>query len=531
MAEISPQATTAKGRYSQLEPLREPYLRRARDASKVTLPYLMPPLGHTPVTQLYTPYQSLGARGVNNLASKLLLALLPPNAPFFKYPLSDVALESLAAKQGQEALRGKVDAALAKYERAIQSEIEATAIRTSAFPAFKHLLVAGNVLLYLKPAGGMRMFSLSTYVAKRDPDGNLTELLIKEMVAPSTLSAEIREAIPDRDPSGAQNDVELYTWVRRTDDNWVSHQEICDTVVESTKGTYPLNNSPYMALRWATIDGEDYGRGYVEEYIGDIFSLEGLSQAIVEGSAAAAKIIIMVKAGAAVTQRQVAAASNGAVLTGNIDDVGILQLDKYADFKVAREMIANLEQRLSFAFLLNTAIQRDGERVTAEEIRYMARELEDALGGVYSVLAQEFQLPLVTRIEYQLQRRNKLPKLPKDFAKPEIITGIEALGRGQDLQKLKMFFASVVETFGPEMAARRIKVGEAINRIAAATNVYPDGLVKTDEEFAQEQQQEQQQAMMQQAVGPGMGALGGVAKQQLQNMGQAQQGEAPPAPQ
>ena len=38
---------------------------------------------------------------------------------------------------------------------------------------------------------------------------------------------------------------------------------------------------------------------------------------------------------------------------------------------------------------------RSAERVTAEEVRYMAQELETALGGVYSILSQEFQYPFV----------------------------------------------------------------------------------------------------------------------------------------
>jgi hypothetical protein len=526
-SDVNPMAMTAKGRYSQLESLREPYLRRARDASKVTLPYLIPPLGHTPVSQLYTPYQSLGSRGVNNLSSKLLLTLLPPNSPFFKFSMTDMAMEELAARSGQQAMKGKIDAALGKYERSVQDEIEQRGYRTQAFPAFKHLLVAGNVLLFLKPEGGMRVFPLTTYVCKRDPDGNLIEIVIKEMVSPVTLPEKIRELVSHKDGKNPNNDVELYTWVKRTESNWESHQEIEDKCIESTKGTYPIAKSPYLALRWAVIDGEDYGRGYVEEYLGDLYSLEGLCQAIVEGSAAAAKILIMVKPGAAVTQRAVAQAPSGAVLTGNVDDVGILQMEKYADFRVAKETITSLEQRLAFAFLLNTAIQRQGERVTAEEIRYMARELEDALGGVYSVLAQEFQLPLVTRIVYTLERAKKLPKLPEGFVKPEIVTGIEALGRGQDLQKLQAFFQAAATILGPEQMASRVNVTEALNRIGAATSVNTDGLVKTDEQIAAEQQQQQMAAAGNEAIGPGINAMGKVVTQSIANQ---QKGEAPQTP-
>ena len=42
------------------------------------------------------------------------------------------------------------------------------------------------------------------------------------------------------------------------------------------------------------VDGEDYGRGRVEEFLGDLQSLESLTQAITEGSAAAAKVVFLV---------------------------------------------------------------------------------------------------------------------------------------------------------------------------------------------------------------------------------------------
>ena len=45
-------------------------------------------------------------------------------------------------------------------------------------------------------------------------------------------------------------------------------------------------------------------------------------------------------------------------------------------------------------FLPGAIEVRDAERVTAEEIRMQAQELETSLGGVYSRLAIGFQLPL-----------------------------------------------------------------------------------------------------------------------------------------
>ena len=43
------------------------------------------------------------------------------------------------------------------------------------------------------------------------------------------------------------------------------------------------------------VDTEDYGRSYVEEFLGDLKSLEGLSQSLLESSAASAIVVFMVR--------------------------------------------------------------------------------------------------------------------------------------------------------------------------------------------------------------------------------------------
>ena len=71
---------TAKTRYDELCSERTQFLDEARQASELTLPYLI--RGHEEsyigMKQLKTPWQSVGAKGVVTLASKLMLALLPP---------------------------------------------------------------------------------------------------------------------------------------------------------------------------------------------------------------------------------------------------------------------------------------------------------------------------------------------------------------------------------------------------------------------------------------------------------------------
>jgi len=485
----SDQNQSVASRYAHLMTTRESYLRRARDASKLTIPSLVPPEGHSDSSIYETPYQAVGARGVNNLASKLLMALLPPNAPFFRLTIDDFDILEVA---GPEA-RGAVEEALARIERTGMGEIEHLALRVPTFELLKHLIVSGNGLLYMPKKGSVKFYRLDRYVVKRDYMGNVLEIITKESVSPMMLPKPAQEIIKN-DGDAAKN-IDLYTCVKKTYKGWDIHQEVMGEIIEGTTGSYPEDKNPFIPLRLNRIDGEDYGRGFVEEYIGDLKSLEALTQAIVEGSAASAKVLFMVAPNGTTKARVLAESPNGAIVQGNAQDVSTLQVNKFNDFRVALETTSQITERLSFAFLLNSSVQRNAERVTAEEVRFMAQELESALGGVYSILSQEFQLPLVKLLLNRLEAAGKMPKMPKDSIKPKIVTGIEALGRGQDLNKLAQML-SYLQPLGPEVIQQYMNVGDYIDRLAASLGIDTGGLIKTEEQMAQGQQQ--QQEMMQQ---------------------------------
>jgi hypothetical protein len=144
--------------------------------------------------------------------------------------------------------------------------------------------------------------------------------------------------------------------------------------------------------------------------------------------------------------------------------------------------------------------------VTAEEIRIMAGELEDALGGVYSILSQEFQLPLVNRILFEKERKGELPTLPKGMVRPAITTGLEALGRGHDQNKLRRFLATL-EPLGPEVIAEYLNVPEFIARMGVSEGIEMSGLIRSPQEVAEARQQAQLAAMGQQMLPGGMQIL------------------------
>ena len=506
--------------YENMAADRDAFLTRARSCAELTIPTLVPPEGHTGSTQYDTPYQSVGARGVNNLASKLLMTLLPPNQAFFRLTIDDYDLVEL----GGDA-RGKAEEALARIERSATQVIESKAIRVPTFEALKQLIVSGNALVHMPPKGGMKVFRLDRYVVQRDTMGNVLKIITKETVAYDALPKDVLQALtenPDYELDTSKKECDIFTCVKRVGKKFEVHQEVHDIVIESTKGSYPEDKLPWMALRFIAVDGNHYGRSFCEEIVGDLKSLEALTKAIVEGSAASSKLLFLVRPNGTTKMRSIADAPNGGIISGDANDVTTLQANKFNDFRVAQETMQKITERLSFAFLLNSSVQRQAERVTAEEVRYMAQELETALGGIYSVLSQEFQVPLVNLLLAKMLKEGKMPKFPKDTLKPQIVTGLEALGRGQDLNKLSQFL-QMLQPLGQQVIASELNIGDYLDRLGASLGIDTQGLVKSDEQKMQEQQamqeqmqQQQMMAMAEKGVAPAVKGMVDASQQQAE---------------
>jgi signal transduction histidine kinase len=405
---------TIKSRYGKLADERGPYLSEAYRSALVTLPALVPDeqdiRDRTAVAHdLAKPHQSLGARGVNNLASKLLLTLFPPTTPFLRYEII------LGEDDADDvALREKIQGILARREAAIQRELDTTGARVKLFAALKHLIVAGNTLIYLEPDGSLQVFPLNAYACKRDTIGNPVEVIYVEAMDRATVQdPAILDALekapkpehPDDPNSVGDQPVHVYTHLQWEGKKLTARKEVAGLIYDEE--SYKAEDSPWLPLRFTAIDGEDYGRGFVEEYRGDLTGLEELSKAVVFAAANAAMMIPLIHPNGSVKPRQFQNAQNGEAIIGRPDDVSFVTADKFADMQVANAAKNDLVQALSADFMLNSAFQRQAERVTAEEIRRMAEELEDTLGGTFSVLSQELQLPIARRIEKALERRGR----------------------------------------------------------------------------------------------------------------------------
>tara|TARA_B100000073_G_scaffold345857_1_gene355881 strand:- start:915 stop:2471 length:1557 start_codon:yes stop_codon:yes gene_type:complete len=485
---------TAKQRYDVLSSERSQFLDVAEQAANLSLPYLIrgeeEPSGG--MKNFKTPWQSIGSKGVVTLASKLMLALLPPQTSFFKLQMDDQMLAELGANPQ---IKSELDLSFSKIERTILESIAASDDRVVIHQALKHLVVAGNALIFMGRKN-LKLFPLNRYVIDRDGNGNVIEIVTKERIN----KAVVEELLPkSKDPNSVSeeynahaNQCDVYTHCKRDNNRFVWHQEVFGKIIPGSQGKAPIDTNPWIALRFNTVDSEPYGRGRVEEFIGDLKALESLTQALVEGSAAAAKVVFTVSPSSTTKPSTLAQAGNGAIIQGRPDDVGVITTGgKTADFQTAFQMTQTLERRLSEAFLILSV--RQSERTTAEEVRMTQMELEQQLGGLFSLLTVDFLVPYLNRKLSVFQKTGEIPKIPKGMVKPTIVAGINALGRGQDRDSLGQFMQTIAQTIGPEALTRFINPDEVIKRLAAAQGIDTLNLVKTQEQLQQEMQQQMQQ--------------------------------------
>lgn len=499
---------SARKRYDSLSSYRTQYLNTAVQCAELTLPYLIQQDTENSkgsVETLTTPWQSAGAKGVVTLASKLMLALLPTQTSFFKLTVDDYQLSKVFGQDNATNAKTELEVSLSKIENQIRDEISVSHDRVVIHQALKHLVVTGNGLIFMGPES-MKFYPLNRYVVDRDGNGNVIEIITKESISHEILEedpmyAELFKDEPDYGKKSKEKDndedddddsmdcseKQIFTRVYRDGKKWKWYQEVDGKILPPTRGSAPIDASPWIVLRFNTVDGEPYGRGRVEEFLGDLKSLEALMQAIVEGSAIAAKVLFLLNPGSTTKPKAVTNAVNGQIIQGKEGDLTAVQVNKALDFRTAKETIADLTARLNEAFLVMQV--RQSERTTAEEVRLSQMELEQQLGGLFSLLTIELLTPYLRRKLFVMQRDKKIEKLPEKFIKPTIVAGINALGRGQDAEALARFFAAVQASYGPQVLVQMTNPLEGVKRLAIGMGIDTLNLINKPQDVEAQKQE------------------------------------------
>lgn len=483
--------TTAGQRFEKLDGKRNGILHRLERYASWTVPKLFPRKNRDQDTEPLTHgFQSLGAQVVNHLANKLMMALFAPSRPFFRLELNRKGRAS-AEQAGQDIK--KIQTALAKLEQESSLELDKRSIRSRLYDLLKMLIVLGNALMVFEK-DTVRILNLRNYVVKRDRQGNVCELVIREKIHKSAIKAPALAAVianPEFKPDDEGNCWE-YKWLKYNgtkyeEDVWLDNVKL----PANFSSTYSKDKLPYRAVTWDLANGDDYGTGLVEDYEGDFQALSVLSEATIQAAILASEFRWLVNPAGQTSVDDFIASPNGAAIPGQKGDIELISSGVEGTLQTNLNIQQLYINRIGSGFLLQTAVTRQAERVTAEEIRMVAEELEGGLGGGYSRVAVDVQVPMAYWVMELIDR-----SIIGSDIEPVIITGLAALSRTGDRDRLLGFGQDLAGVLGlPPQILDRLKLSAWIADLGAARGLDPGNYVLTEEEYGQMLQMRQQQQL------------------------------------
>jgi hypothetical protein len=415
----------------------ENIIRKCENFARFTNPTVfVDPLQKGP-KQLEHDFQSVGAVFLNNLSSKLVAALFPTGIPFFKNQITkglqaaadeknidDQQLASMLAAIDREAAeRLFLNGALAKLTRLV-----------------KLLIVTGNALAYRDPVTAkFVIWSLRSFVVRRTATGEWRCVVLKQLFQFDELPQNVQADYEAKQPGKMKPDSQVdYLTVIEKQPGAVNPRVVVWNEVGGIRvgpeSSYPEHLSPWILATWNLDDGSHYGTGLVEDFTGDFAKLSLVSEQLGLYELEALSLLNLVDEAAGGVIDEYQEADTGDFVRGKTAGITSYERGDYNKIAAVRESLGEVISRLSQAFMY-TGNTRNAERVTAEEIRALAREAEAALGGVYSLLAESLQTPLayltMSEVSEQL-----MVGLVNRLYKPTVITGTQALSRAVAVQNL-----------------------------------------------------------------------------------------------
>lgn len=498
-----------------------------REMAELTIPSVLPPEDYQAGDPLPGNNQSLGAQLVGNLANKLMFMAFPPGQPIMRWPPKGNSVQQEVRQN--PAMWAELQVALSQLEILHRDRFASTPMKDTYVNYMKLLLIAGNGLWKQLKLDEPSFFRPDTYIVIRTASFVPLTVVHKETVLFDTLDPDIQDALkalPDfeekmqdqKDKPLWEREVCIYSCQKvHVEDGgervWDYWQEWEGHPLEGTEVTTDYDTPPMWPGYLIPVYGSHWARSYCEEYRGDLFTLEANSSSLNDIAALLALALTFVKPGSQTSIKQVRTAKNLSVLPGNAEDVTVFRSEKTADQNGTITHLEMVARRLSSAFLLQSSIQRSGERVTKEEIVRLGSELDQAMGGLYTQNSQSNQLVIFKRAVRLHEEEDPTLPDPTEGGKltMQVHSGVDALGNSTEWTN-HVEWASTNQALFPNTWEQIADGRDFATRTAAMRGIKPDGLVKSQEQLAADQQQAQQQALIQSAMDKGIGpAVKGMA--------------------
>ncbi|MNJ09328.1 Bacteriophage head to tail connecting protein [compost metagenome] len=476
-------------------------IEKCREYSRYTLPglYVDPMITQQTVEH---DFQSVGGFLLNHLGSKVTRALFPPGVPFFKNVLSE-ELKAAAEQRGNSV--AELENILNKVDNQATEKLFLNAATSQLTNAIKLLAMTGNILLYRdKDTAAIRVWTLHSYAVRRISTGVWRTVILKEKFQLDELPPSIRNDYLAKKPGQKDqmhSQIDMYTRLERevgsVNDRIVVTTEI-DGVRCGPVSSYPAHLCPWVVATWNLSSGEHYGRGMVEDYTGDFAKLSLMSEQLGLYELESLSLLNLVDEAAGGVIDEYQEADTGDFVRGKTAGITSYERGDYNKIAAISGELQQIVQRLSMAFLYS-GNTRDAERVTAAEVRLTAAEAEQMLGGVYSLLAEQLQLPLAYLVTAEVSDTLMAGLVTRAY-KPQILTGIPALTRAIMVQNLLEFSqeAAIVVPAVLQMDDR-VDRYKLLDVLYSAKNIDTSTIFKSPTQMAEDAKLKEQAAAQAQA--------------------------------
>lgn len=519
-----------KSRWMNDDAQRTQVLDRARECAQLTKPWLLTKSGQPKGAALPRTWQNIGADGVTNLVGRMLATLFPPEVPWIRFDLNpEIRYSPNVTSEELQIL--ELD--LFRRELLLMSMVETcgmddpesygnrymTGFRTAQSMALSQIVVTGETLMHMDDDFRFTIYRRDQYVTRRDSQCNVLYHGIHEKIDPLSLNeSQIIKAGLDISKLLKQEiearECDLYTFIewQPQSKKWVISQEINERIINESEEKI----SPFYSVPFELVPGEDYARSFIESKRPDLGILNEGSFRLIQWTALASKANPAIDFSSDIREEDLERDSGkpirARVQGGEIQDIAFLGLGgKLNDIAFVATYLRDKEARLGASMLIGSETVRKSERTTAFEIaRITIEQIQGALGGFYTPVADALQLPIVHRGMHILEKRKLVPMMPKAGSTAKILTGLAALSR-ENKAGAMLDVAQVAQLLGPEALAK-LNPRVFLDIYARLRGIDEPGLIKTNEELEQELKQAMAAQATMEATSAGIQGVSNVAQ-------------------
>lgn len=455
-------------RYEDIRAKRDPFMREAKTMAELVIPGMyddeMGACGFGS-DKFLTANQSLIMRGTRMMAWSMATVILPINADNFSRTIDESVAQQLQQLDQLQELSAQGDGLsgpnftpisvqynqeFLRDDNIVKRKIQSSNHQETLARCFFHTLIGGiSVFAHLNEREA-KTYTIQNSAVVFDSAYNPVEVIVEDWLPLVELPIEVRtKLIGSKDITNLPSDqqfVHVLTQQLRTPKGYSIKTEIEGIPIRSEGFEWdsPPHVTPLIPLPFEFVNGKDpFPVGWLTLNRGDLNSFEDLSMAMESMTHAAKVIILAMTPGSRVTQEELEKAWGLFVIPSGDDPKAINML--------AAPIAQNLQQMaglldakkrdIQLAFGMDFAIQRPGERVTAEEIQTLREGLQKLQGSTFKQSERTFQSRHIRNQFYYLEQKGLVRKIDEDTFDLTLTAGLQATEAQNEIMKMDQVLA------------------------------------------------------------------------------------------